>query len=414
MPATGFHSAIVLHGPKDLRVERRQRRPPSDGQVQVSIQATGLCGSDLHYYIHGKNGDFAVKSPLVLGHEAAGIITHIGPNVPPHLNLRVGDRVAIEPGAPCGRCEFCEMGRYNLCERMRFCSSAKSFPHLDGTLQTCMNHPARLLHKLPDSCSFEQAALAEPLSVVLHAARRIGLRVLIIGAGAVGFLAAALVRTLSALGESTAPVSFIAAMDLDKGKLDTLMDAGYADAIYHVTSPVVSQRAGGKVGGMTREEGLLRSRKLAKEALAALSVDDRGAIKGYDVVFECTGVESCIQTAILMARTGGKVALVGMGYPNPYLPLSSAMLREVDLVGVFRYANTWPDALRLLASKTMLGIEDVMVTQRFALEETGQAFKILAGGSGSGRGTGETVIKIMVGPNYGSGMKGRVGVVASP
>ena len=100
-----------------------------------------------------------------------------------------------------------------------------------------------------------------------------------------------------------------------------------------------------------------------------------------------------------MARTGGKVALVGMGTPNPYLPLSSAAVREVDLVGVFRYANTWPDALRLLASKTMIGIEDVMVTQRFHLEETAEAFKVL---SGSARKPGETVLKIMVGPHYGN------------
>lgn len=461
-----MYPAIVLHGPSDLRLQHRQLQPPAAGEVQVSIQATGLCGSDLHYYTHGRNGDFTVQSPLVLGHEAAGIITAIGPDVSISLNLHVGDRVAIEPGSSCGHadmvhrhepttpsspasshssdideegtavsssseedddeaiqgdgCEFCEIGRYNLCEGMRFCSSAKTYPHLDGTLQSYMNHPANLLHKLPDSCSFEQAALAEPLSVVLHAARRIGFafptfstfssttipapltlkafaartrpkRALIIGAGAIGFLAAALIRTLSALGESTASVSYIAAMDLDKGKLEALQDAGYADAVFEVPRTTPEP--------MTKEDGLSRSKELAKDALVALSEDDRGAIKGYDIVFECTGVESCIQSAILMARTGGKVALVGMGTPNPYLPLSSAAMREVDLVGVFRYANTWPDALRLLASKTMIGIEDVMVTQRFHLEETAEAFKVL---SGSARKPGETVLKIMVGPHYGN------------
>ena len=177
------------------------------------------------------------------------------------------------------------------------------------------------IFRLPDSCSFEQAALAEPLSVVLHAARRIGFafptfstfssttipapltlkafaartrpkRALIIGAGAIGFLAAALIRTLSALGESTASVSYIAAMDLDKGKLEALQDAGYADAVFEV--PRTPEPT-------SKEDGLSRSKELAKEALVALSEDDRGAIKGYDIVFECTGVESCIQSAILVS-----------------------------------------------------------------------------------------------------------------
>ena len=206
-----MYPAIVLHGPADLRLQHRELQPPAAGEVQVSIQATGLCGSDrasslhppyhsfhlfffptVHYYTHGRNGDFTVQSPLVLGHEAAGIITAIGPHVPISLNLHVGDRVAIEPGSSCGHadmghqhdrtpsspasshssdideegtavsssseedddeaiqgdgCEFCEIGRYNLCEGMRFCSSAKTYPHLDGTLQSYMNHPANLLHK---------------------------------------------------------------------------------------------------------------------------------------------------------------------------------------------------------------------------------------------------------------------------
>ncbi|KAF9517678.1 hypothetical protein BS47DRAFT_1339208 [Hydnum rufescens UP504] len=426
-----LQSAVVLHGPKDLRVEERQ--------VQVAIHSTGLCGSDLHYYQHGRNGDFAVLSPLVLGHEAAGVITALGSKIPPSLNLKVGDRVAIEPGTACGRahnhfpssssdtdedegtavnsssdeeddpdgCEFCEAGRYNLCEGMRFCSSAKTFPHLDGSLQTTMNHPAHLLHPLPESCSFERAALAEPLSVVLHAARRVGLvshfpnasplplkaerpssrskRVLIIGTGAVGFLAAALVRTLSDLGESSSDISYIAAMDINGAKLAALAGAGYADATFQV--PLGP--------GLKGAEQLARSRAVANDALRALSEDDHNAAKGYDIVFECTGVESCIQMAIFMARTGGKVALVGMGTPNPTLPLSSAATREVDLVGIFRYASTWPDALRLLASKPMAGVERVMVTQKYNLDDTARAFELLASGSPD-----QLVLKVMVGPHY--------------
>ncbi|THG97358.1 hypothetical protein EW145_g7633, partial [Phellinidium pouzarii] len=163
--------AIVCYGSNDLRIDERVLWPPAHNQAQVAIVATGLCGSDLHYYTHGRNGDFAIQEPLVLGHEAAGVVTALGSQV---SGLRVGQRVAIECGLMCNNCDYCKSGRYNLCKGMRFCSSAKTFPHLDGTLQERMNHPASLLYPIPDNVSFEQAALAEPLSVLLHASRRAG------------------------------------------------------------------------------------------------------------------------------------------------------------------------------------------------------------------------------------------------
>lgn len=152
--------AAVLHGAKDLRVEDRTLWPPHQGQVQVAVVATGLCGSDrmylsfvhirvpltpplVHYYLHGRNGDFALQAPLVLGHESAGIVTAVGPGV---KNFVPGQRVAIEAGIMCNDCNYCDKGRYNLCKSLRFCSSAKTFPHLDGTLQDRMNHPAHVLH----------------------------------------------------------------------------------------------------------------------------------------------------------------------------------------------------------------------------------------------------------------------------
>ena len=160
------HQAAVLYGPKDLRIDDRTLWPPQHGQAQVAITATGLCGSDrkssllflfftflpicshrlfytVHYYLHGRNGDFALQAPLVLGHEAAGIVTAVGPGV---KNLVPGQRVAIEAGIMCNNCSYCSKGRYNLCKNLRFASSAKTFPHLDGTLQERMNHPAHVLH----------------------------------------------------------------------------------------------------------------------------------------------------------------------------------------------------------------------------------------------------------------------------
>lgn len=153
--------AAVLHGPNDLRIDDRTLWPPQQGQVQVAVVSTGLCGSDrafllhrpsppfltspsaVHYYLHGRNGDFTLQTPLVLGHEASGVVTAIGPGV---TNLVLGQRVAIEAGVMCNNCDYCSKGRYNLCKNLRFASSAKTFPHLDGTLQERMNHPANVLH----------------------------------------------------------------------------------------------------------------------------------------------------------------------------------------------------------------------------------------------------------------------------
>ena len=156
--------AAVLYGPKDLRYEERTLWPPRPNEAQVKVVATGLCGSDrtsplwpipvpplsdahlyltVHYYVQGRNGDFALQAPLVLGHESSGIVTAVGSGV---KNLVVGQRVAIEAGVMCNDCGYCSKGRYNLCKGLRFASSAKTFPHLDGTLQQYMNHPAHVLH----------------------------------------------------------------------------------------------------------------------------------------------------------------------------------------------------------------------------------------------------------------------------
>jgi L-iditol 2-dehydrogenase len=370
-----LQTACVLYGANDLRVEERTLWPPQRGECQVAIMATGLCGSDLHYYKHGRNGDFELKAPMVLGHEAAGIITEVGPGVE---HLHVGQRVAIEAGVFCQECSYCLEGRYNLCTSMRFCSSAKTFPHLDGTLQTRMNHPAAQLHLLPDTCSYEQAALAEPLSVVIHAARRVtlseGQSVLVLGAGSVGLLACALAKAAGA--------SRVAAIDIDAAKLDFAEQVGFAGATY---CPPRQDRP------KTHEEALKRAKENATAALTSLEAD-----LGFDVVFECTGVESCIQMAIHCARTGGKVALVGMGTRNAMLPLSVAACREVDLVGVFRYAHTYPTALTLLSTGKLKGVER-MVTQRLPLEQANEAFQLLSNGKA---GNGELVLKVMVGPTY--------------
>ncbi|KZT54646.1 GroES-like protein [Calocera cornea HHB12733] len=369
------YPAVVLHGPEHLRLESRTPSPPNQGEAQVQVMATGLCGSDLHYYKHGRNGDFALRSPLILGHEAAGMVTALGPGV---TNLRVGQRVAIEAGVYCGACKLCKEGRYNLCPNMQFCSSAKTHPHRDGTLQGRMNHPARLLHPISDSTTFEQAALAEPLSVVLHAARRAdfqsGQTALILGAGAVGLLACALAKAHGA--------KEIVAVDIEPQRLEFAKEQGFATTTY--TLPRGPRPA-------SPEEGLER----AKETATKLK-NGTGNMDGFDVVFECTGVEPCIQAGVHCATTGGKLVLVGMGTPAAMFPLSAAALREVDVIGVFRYHHTYPEALRLIGSGALAGIEK-MVTHRFALEDARAAFELLAKGGDDKSGM---VIKVMVGQDY--------------
>ncbi|KAG9313461.1 chaperonin 10-like protein [Chiua virens] len=382
--------AAVLYGPKDLRIEDRPVWPPQYNQAQVAVRTTGLCGSDLHYYLEARNGDFAIQAPLVLGHESAGVIVSVGPGV---KHLVPGQRVAIEAGVMCQHCNYCDSGRYNLCKELRFASSAKTFPHLDGTLQNRMNHPAHVLHPLPDSCSFEEAALAEPLSVLMHAGRRAGLssgqRVLVFGVGTIGILACALAKSYGA--------AQVMAIDINQQRLDFAKANDFASQTYCLSVDKKQK---------TPEEQLCIARETAARVMTTFQVPD-----GFDVVFECTGAEPCIQMSIHVsmilsligirrlpgdvtkaAVTGGKVMLVGMGTRNVMLPLSAAALREVDIQGSFRYANTYADALSLIASGKLENINK-LVTHRMDLEDTERAFQLLARGKDE---DGNMVIKVMI------------------
>ncbi|KAF8695233.1 hypothetical protein AX14_001852 [Amanita brunnescens Koide BX004] len=365
-------TAAVLRGPKDLAIEERTLYRPPPGSCQLKVVATGLCGSDLHYYKHGRNGDFAVRAPLVLGHESAGIITQVGPEV---SQFKPGQRVAIECGIKCRKCDFCLKGRYNLCRNMRFCSSASVYPHQDGTLQRIMNHPAHVLHPIPDNVSYEQAALAEPLSVLIHASRRAqiteGQTVLVFGVGTIGILACAIAKAHNA--------ARVVAIDINQTRLDFAVSNGFASQTYCLarTEPAKSP-----------DDQLRHAKELAQQALSHF-----GEPQGFDVVFECTGAESAIQMSINAAMAGGKVMLIGMGTRNIMLPLSTAALREVDIQGSFRYCNTYPEALQLLSSGELGNVEK-LITHRFKLEDTASAFDLLSRGQDD---QGNMVLKVMIG-----------------
>lgn len=433
----GPNTSAVLHGAKDLRIEERPYAAPTGDEVQIRVRATGLCGSDLHYYLHGRNGDFALQHSMCLGHESAGEIVALGPNVPSSLSLAVGDRVAIEAGRFCGSCPKCRDGRYNLCKQMRFASSAKTHPHLDGTLQKYMNWPSWLVHKLPANVSLTSAALCEPLSVVLQGIRRSALQpgqsVLVYGAGAVGLLACAAAKASGA--------SFVAAVDIDEGRLSFAAANGWADATYLLprSAPATVAEVDGQDARAKRaaeDKAAISSASSAATALlSALSSTPASSSKtgfavqpapldlasdGFDVVFECTGVPTCVQTGIFATKAGGKMVLIGMGNPIQTLPIGSASLREVDIVGVFRYANTYPIALGLLAGgtlraqggglhaqangaqkqgegegagKKMGGIEN-LVSHAYSLKDAVKAFETLANGKDAEQGRG--VVKVFI------------------
>ncbi|KAI0839431.1 GroES-like protein [Hypoxylon sp. FL0890] len=372
--------ASVLHGARDLRVDIRRLPDPAAHEVQVAVQATGICGSDLHYFRHFRNGQIEVREPLTLGHESAGVVVAVPAS---GSSLKVGDRVALEVGIPCDNCDLCREGRYNICRGMSFRSSAKAFPHAQGTLQERINHPARWCHKLPDTLSLEHGALVEPLSVAMHARDRAGLKsgstVLVLGAGAVGLLCAAVSKVA---GAKTVVIA-----DILEDRVKFAIENGFADA--GLTVPISTPRP------ETVEDKLAYAQDLAEKLKALREKGGKAAIGEAAVTFECTGVESCMQTAIYATQPGGKILIIGMGMPVQTLPVMAASLKEVDLVGVFRYANTYRQAIDLLASGDPL-LPDVykLLTHRFkGLESVPAAFDTAAKVKDE---KGDLVIKVMV------------------
>lgn len=354
--------ASVLHGPRDLRLEESTLESPGPTELQLVIRATGLCGSDLHYYQQYRNGDIQVREPLSLGHESAGVVVAIGSQVEV---FKVGDRVALEVGLPCEECDRCRDGRYNICQQLQFRSSAKAFPHFQGTLQDRINHPASWCHKLPDHVSFDVGAILEPLGVAIQATRRAQIAqkssTLVFGAGAVGLLCAAMAKVAGS--------SHVVIADIQQERVRFASQHGYAHEGFIVPTE--------------RSQNIDEKLQIAKETAASAAEKlpkGTGTTGGFDVVFECTGVEACTQAAIYATRPGGKVVIVGMGNPVQTLPISAAALREVDILGTFRYANTYPQAIELVSGRNPL-LPDLgkLVTHRFCdLGNVERAFELAA------------------------------------
>jgi len=313
----------------DIQLEQRPIPKPGPNDVLVAIKSVGICGSDVHYWTHGRIGDFIVKSPMILGHESSGIVEEVGSAV---TTLKKGDRVTLEPGVPCRYCSYCKEGRYNLCAGVQFMAT----PPVDGSLVNYFAHPHDYCYKLPDHVSYDEGAMCEPLSVGVHACNRahisIGTRVLIMGAGPIGLMCL--------LAAKAAGASTIVLVDIKEDRLQVATQLGATGTII-ASSDVISELV----------------------------------TKGYgpiDVTIDCSGAEPAIKTAIRATKSGGTVVLVGLGPPEIKLPIVDAAVREVDIRGIFRYANCYPKALALIAS----GKVDVkpLITHHFDLKDAVQAF----------------------------------------
>ncbi|XP_062240699.1 sorbitol dehydrogenase [Platichthys flesus] len=334
--------SVVLHAQGDLRLEKLPIPEPGPDDVLLKMHSVGICGSDVHYWQHGRIADYVVTKPMVLGHEASGQVVKVGSAV---KHLQVGDRVAVEPGVPREMDEFCKNGRYNLSPTIFFCAT----PPDHGNLCRFYKHSANFCYKLPDNVTYEEGALIEPLSVGIHACRRAGVTlgstVLICGAGPIGLVCLLVAKAMGA--------SQVIITDLSPARLTMAKELG---ADFQVT--------------VKRED---EPKQLAKRVGDMLGAPPH-------ITIECSGVESSIQTAIYATRSGGVVVLVGLGSELVTIPLIDAALREVDIRGVFRYCNTWPMAINMLAS----GKVNVkpLVTHRFPLDQAAQAFETTRQGVG--------------------------------
>ncbi len=258
--------ACVIHGKHSLHIEEREKPVPQGSQVAVELGAGGICGSDLHYFHHGRVGAYVIREPMVLGHEVAGTVVAVGPDA---QDLRVGTRVAVNPALPCMKCPECMSGRGNLCRNVRFFGSASRFPHMQGGFADVFLAQQSQCIPISDHLPFTVAACAEPLAVCLHAVRRagdlLGKQVLITGAGPIGLL--------------------------------TLLAARFSGAASVVVTDVTDHAL-----AMATQLGATGTINVSREAVTS---------EDFDVAIEASGNVAALDTCIYQVRRGGRVVQLG-------------------------------------------------------------------------------------------------------
>ncbi|KAK7470100.1 hypothetical protein VKT23_001541 [Stygiomarasmius scandens] len=331
---------IALWVTKDHQIYQEEIPYPTCGPDDciVHVRATGICGSEIHFWKTGRIGDCMVDHDLILGHESAGEILEVGANV---TKFKKGDRVSIEPGVTCWECKQCISGRYNLCPNVKFCGT----PPTHGTMARYVSHPARFLHRIPDSMSYAHGALVEPLSVAAGAVGRcqpkLGQPVLVCGAGPIGLAVA-----IAARAAGGHPVAIT---DLEESRLAQAKQLGFDLTVKMVLS-------------WDRFEAAKRIR------------DVFGPECTPELAFECTGAQSSIVSAFYALVEGGTLVQIGHGKPDVELPVMAMTFREVNIVNSFRYKQTWPTVIRLLNDKVPAEATK-LITHTFSLEQTIDAFQ---------------------------------------
>ncbi len=329
--------ALVIHAPGDLRVETIDTAPLGAGQLQVRVRCGGICGSDLHYYQHGGFGTIRIKEPMVLGHEVSGVIEAVGAGV---TGFAAGERVAISPSNPCGVCKFCQQGLQNHCLDMRYYGSAMRMPHVQGAFRQQIVVETHQAHKLADHVSDGEGAMAEPLSVALHAVRRagplLGKRVLVTGCGPIGALAIIAARRAGA--------SHIVATDVGEHTLGKALKVGADEVVNVAETP----------------DGLQRF------------TADKGS---FDVLFEASGNARALVGAFDSLRPRGIVVQVGLG-GEMTLPINTIVAKEFELRGAFRFHEEFAVAVELL-NKKLVDVKP-LISATLSYRDSARAFALAA------------------------------------
>jgi len=327
--------ALVIHAARDLHVEERETATPGPGEVSVVIGRGGICGSDLHYCQHGGFGAVRIREPMILGHEVAGTISEISPEV---ADLAVGDRVAVSPSRPCRSCKFCDEGNFNHCLNMRFYGSAMPMPHIQGAFREQLGVDASQCHKLADGVSLEQGAFAEPFAVTLHAMKQAGdisgKRILITGCGPIGALCILAAKAKGA-GE-------IIVTDVAENALEMALR--------------------------------LRADKAINVAADSKALDAFGADKGtIDIMIEASGNQAAIAAGLAVLRPKGTLVQLGLG-GDVTVPLNMIVAKEIEMRGSFRFHEEFAEAVDLINH----GVVDVMplLTDTFPLDDAVAAFEL--------------------------------------
>jgi len=326
--------SIVIHAPKDLRIEDHEVPSPGQGQVLVRVATGGICGTDLHYYHHGGFGAVRLKEPMILGHEVSGHVEALGEGV---TDLATGQLVAVSPSRPCRACKFCLEGKPNHCLNMRFYGSAMPFPHIQGAFSEWLIAEVSQCADATGLSSGE-AAMAEPLAVCLHATRRagdlLGKRVLVTGCGPIGLLCILAARRAGA--------AEIVATDLTDFTLD-MAKANGADRVVNMASE--------------------------PEGLAAYSAD-----KGYfDVQMECAGSPAAVAAGIAALRPGAVIVQLGLG-GDMQIPVQALTQKELQLRGSFRFHEEFAIGVELMRK----GLIDVkpLITHTVSLPDAEEGFRL--------------------------------------